>query len=79
MMTRGAACRPEPHSLADAVATMIQALRTGDSVKARTVGLVALASYADDHPGMSVERLLERGNTVDVSPSPLILAVASAY
>lgn len=47
------------HAMAEAIAVMLQAIRMGDPVRARTMGLVALATYAHEAgDNVSVESLL---------------------
>lgn len=45
-------------ALAETIATMIQALRMGESARARQLGLTALAVYCSQHEDQSVEQLL---------------------
>lgn len=52
--------------LAETIATMIQALRLGETARARQLGLTALAVYCSQDDQHSVEQLL-----ADADPSPL--------
>lgn len=45
-------------ALAETIATMIQALRMGESARARQLGLTALAVYCSQDGNHSVEQLL---------------------
>lgn len=48
---------PMSRALADAIATMLQAIRMGDATRARQMGLTALAVYCHDQD-LSVDQLL---------------------
>lgn len=66
---------PLNHALAEAIAVMIQAMRMGDTTRARTLGLTALAVYAHEAGDeVSVESLLA---AADPGETPLPDALRS--
>lgn len=58
---------PLNHALAEVIAGMIQAIRMGESAKARQVGLTALAVYAHDAgDDITVDTLLASADVPEV-------------
>lgn len=75
-MAKSSAPTAMDSALAEAIAVMIRALRLGLTSQARTLGLVALTTYAREHGGVSVSDLLDQGDLGDVSALTALQAEA---